>query len=1083
MKINRNITKIGVLALAILAASVACKSPVQPGGVSDKLATLSVAVGGAQSGQKTLLPAALLPSALTYDLMLTRSGYTTVTKTSLAYDAIAAADLEPGAWNLALTAYSGTDAVFSATQDVTLGAGPNAVSVLLDPIQTAAGTGSFTYELNLPAGNAYNAQVFLSKVKADIQSSDAAVLALIDKTADVGVSNDLANTTAPKLSFNLTALESGVYYLRIDLRRGAVLNTTLKATKHLQLVYIYNNRVSTAPAVTLTDAELGSAPAVPSGLVFSVSGSTVTLAWTDNSNTEEKFYVYRDGTKVYEVIGGTSGFSYVDAAAGSGGASDAHTYEVSAWNEFGESARASGAWQGSGTLSISLANKVITFTPATVSVVQGTALSVTTNAGAGFSGWKWYRDGTLDALNTTSVYTWTPAVIDVGLHILSASVLYNGLSYSGDLTVSVVGVANAQYSLIYSNQGADFGTAPIDAKVYSGGQSDPVLGNTGNLTKVKDGISLRLAGWCTTLDGSGDSFAPGATVTMTATKTLYAQWTSVGGIGPAGGYVFYDQGSVINGWRYLEAARTDQSSAAPWSTSDIVITTPNGIGNGLGILNTNAIIAAVGNSGSYAAKLCADLAVGGYDDWYLPTVFELQQMNLNLHHAGLGGFTDNQHYWTSMYGWNTPPQNSYNYHIFSGDTPAGNGSPQSQSFFVRAVRSFKSGNPTYSVTYDGNGFTGGAVPLDIAGYEAGDTVTVKTNSGNLVKTGQYFAGWNTAADGSGQSYSSIAGTFTIGSANVTLYAQWGNLYISGAFNQKPGYWINGAWTTLPDIVTANPGLLALGIVRSGSDLYLLGTWYDDWYHQGVSWANGTPTLLTSSEHTSSVAFAVDGGTVYSAGYWRNATSSAFYRSTWIDGVRTDVASGGTDSGYYAIARSGGVTYVGGFNGANAIIKVGSNAEINLLGGTAVYSMAVSGSTVYAAGTNGGTQAVYWKSTDGGITFTGANVLWAGGPNCFVSKIFLSGSDFYAAGGNGTIARYSKNLEPPINLGNGQATSITVNEGNVYVAGTDLLAFTRSASSCQGDAGYKKAFLWVNGILTPLATGTSATLATDIIFVP
>ncbi len=84
------------------------------------------------------------------------------------------------------------------------------------------------------------------------------------------------------------------------------------------------------------------------------------------------------------------------------------------------------------------------------------------------------------------------------------------------------------------------------------------------------------------------------------------------------------------------------------------------------------------------------------------------------------------------------------------------------------VRLFKA----YKVTYDGNGKTGGTVPTDATYYSGnGSTsVTTKTNSGNLVKAGYTFAGWNTKADGAGTHYAA-GGTFTI-TANTTLYAQW-----------------------------------------------------------------------------------------------------------------------------------------------------------------------------------------------------------------------------------------------------------------------------------------------------------------------
>ncbi|MBN2796153.1 MAG: InlB B-repeat-containing protein, partial [Clostridia bacterium] len=79
--------------------------------------------------------------------------------------------------------------------------------------------------------------------------------------------------------------------------------------------------------------------------------------------------------------------------------------------------------------------------------------------------------------------------------------------------------------------------------------------------------------------------------------------------------------------------------------------------------------------------------------------------------------------------------------------------------------------PTYTVTYNGNGNTGGSVPTDGNNYPNGNTVTVLGNTGSLVRTGYTFAGWNTAANGSGTSYTG-GNTFSIGTSNVTLYAQW-----------------------------------------------------------------------------------------------------------------------------------------------------------------------------------------------------------------------------------------------------------------------------------------------------------------------
>lgn len=82
--------------------------------------------------------------------------------------------------------------------------------------------------------------------------------------------------------------------------------------------------------------------------------------------------------------------------------------------------------------------------------------------------------------------------------------------------------------------------------------------------------------------------------------------------------------------------------------------------------------------------------------------------------------------------------------------------------------------PTYTVTYNGNGNTGGTVPADNQTYQQNDTVTVADNNGELTKTGYTFAGWNTAADGSGPNYNPEA-TFNMSAANITLYAKWSSV--------------------------------------------------------------------------------------------------------------------------------------------------------------------------------------------------------------------------------------------------------------------------------------------------------------------
>lgn len=75
-----------------------------------------------------------------------------------------------------------------------------------------------------------------------------------------------------------------------------------------------------------------------------------------------------------------------------------------------------------------------------------------------------------------------------------------------------------------------------------------------------------------------------------------------------------------------------------------------------------------------------------------------------------------------------------------------------------------------ALTYNRNGATGGAVPVDSTAYTAGASATVMGNTGSLSFAGYNFAGWNTLANGSGTTY--LPGALITLDANTTLYAIW-----------------------------------------------------------------------------------------------------------------------------------------------------------------------------------------------------------------------------------------------------------------------------------------------------------------------
>ena len=77
---------------------------------------------------------------------------------------------------------------------------------------------------------------------------------------------------------------------------------------------------------------------------------------------------------------------------------------------------------------------------------------------------------------------------------------------------------------------------------------------------------------------------------------------------------------------------------------------------------------------------------------------------------------------------------------------------------------------TYTVTYDANGGTG-TLPSDKNFYHQNDMVTVAFSPAPT-REGYIFLGWAETADAQTPKYDSTVSQFTMGTANVTLYAVW-----------------------------------------------------------------------------------------------------------------------------------------------------------------------------------------------------------------------------------------------------------------------------------------------------------------------
>jgi DUF1680 family protein len=126
----------------------------------------------------------------------------------------------------------------------------------------------------------------------------------------------------------------------------------------------------------------------------------------------------------------------------------------------------------------------------------------------------------------------------------------------------------------------------------------------------------------------------------------------VGDVGPAGGFIFYENPDYQrDGWRYLEAAPFDQSAGAPWGCFRRKIPGARGTAVGTGRQNTADILTSCTDPSS-AAMLCANLSVNGVRGWFLPSRDELAMMYQSLRSAGVGRFVDgsapdNVSYWAS----------------------------------------------------------------------------------------------------------------------------------------------------------------------------------------------------------------------------------------------------------------------------------------------------------------------------------------------------------------------------------------------------------------------------------------------------
>ncbi len=228
---------------------------------------------------------------------------------------------------------------------------------------------------------------------------------------------------------------------------------------------------------------------------------------------------------------------------------------------------------------------------------------------------------------------------------------------------------------------------------------DAFVSNNGYITSPDDADAdpnneiqtINRTGTTVTLSNGGGTFEDSVGVYTAGTgiditnNVISASGTCGLAIGDTyqGGIIFYLDASGCHG---LISAPSDQSSGIQWYNGSYTNTTAFASCVGCGDGNTSMIVYNQG-AGSYAAKLCFDLSLGGYSDWYLPSKYELILMYRNIGQGNalglgnVGGFA-NFFYWSSKernngYAWGL---------IFATGVQFLN--PKDNDFYVRAVRAF-----------------------------------------------------------------------------------------------------------------------------------------------------------------------------------------------------------------------------------------------------------------------------------------------------------------------------------------------------------------------------------------------------------
>jgi uncharacterized repeat protein (TIGR02543 family) len=351
---------------------------------------------------------------------------------------------------------------------------------------------------------------------------------------------------------------------------------------------------------------------------------------------------------------------------------------------------------------------VTNVSPATGPVSGGTSVTITGSnfsaTGAGATVLFDDSPATVTARAATSITVTAPAASHPG----AVDVIVANPDGQAARAVNAFTYTSAvRYTLTYNGNGSTSGVVPTDATAYP---YDDTVTVAAAGTMSRSGYDF--AGWNTAANGTGTSYAAGASFRILSNTTLYAQWTPIAIDSLSDDTVNFGQQAVSAGATEPQVVSVINSGAAPMNISGITV-------NGTNASDFVVVPGGTCDGGS---------TVTGNSSCTIELAFAPSQVGARS--ASLQVTTTAGTLTGSLAG---------------------------------------TGTTAYSVTYFGNGATSGSPPTDATAYAPGSSVTVLGRA-SLVRAGYEFAGWNTAAGGGGTPRA--AGSTFVINGDDSLFAQW-----------------------------------------------------------------------------------------------------------------------------------------------------------------------------------------------------------------------------------------------------------------------------------------------------------------------